>query len=57
MRLMCCYYNKLSDAGDNGSAEVRTGQIITGGEMTEKTGRQTAFEYIGNIQRLFDRNG
>lgn len=38
--------------------EVRTGDMVQGGEMLEgEDGREISFEYIANLQRLFDRNG
>ncbi|KAI1730323.1 warthog protein 8 [Ditylenchus destructor] len=57
MKLMCCSYNKLAEAVSQGQEELRAGQAIKGGEMQNGQGRQHAFEYISNVQRLFDRHG
>lgn len=58
MKLICCYYNKLSNTNNKiYKAEVRPGQIVKGGEILEINNNTTNFEYISNIQRLFDRNG
>lgn len=57
MKLMCCHYNKLNGAKNLGQSEVRKGQTVQGGEQLNSKGRQQSFEYIANIQRLFDRNG
>uniref|UniRef100_A0A915E0K0 Uncharacterized protein n=1 Tax=Ditylenchus dipsaci TaxID=166011 RepID=A0A915E0K0_9BILA len=57
LKLMCCSYNKLSESVDEGRVEIRPGQVIKGGEVKNSQGRQSSFEYIANVQRLFDRNG
>ena len=37
--------------------EVRAGQVLQAGEITGRDGREVAFEYISNLQRLHDRKG
>lgn len=57
MKMICCAYNKLSEAVGQGQEELRAGQEIKGGEVKNDQGRSNAFEYISNIQRLFDHQG
>lgn len=58
LKLICCSYAKLANSIQSDQVEVRTGDMIQGGEMLEgEDGHEIAFEYIANIQRLFDRNG
>uniref|UniRef100_A0A7E4VEW1 WxxW domain-containing protein n=1 Tax=Panagrellus redivivus TaxID=6233 RepID=A0A7E4VEW1_PANRE len=56
-RVMCCTYDKLNNAVDQGIAEVRAGQAVVGGEVNGDDGRQTSFEYVANVQRRFDATG
>lgn len=57
MKLMCCFYNKLGNSTNPSQTELRIGQTAQGGEQFNEQNRQQSFEYISNIQRLFDRNG
>lgn len=56
-QVMCCTYDKLSQSTDQGVAQIRIGQAVVGGEIKGNDGRQHSFEYISNIERIFDEKG
>ncbi|KAE9550979.1 hypothetical protein FO519_005816 [Halicephalobus sp. NKZ332] len=56
-QVLCCTYDRLSEAVDQGTAQIKPGQAVVGGEIKGDDGRQHSFEYISNIQRTFDENG
>ncbi|KAF7636471.1 hypothetical protein Mgra_00004059 [Meloidogyne graminicola] len=57
IKLICCSYYKLNNSIYSGTAQIRSGQIILGGEILNENGQQIGFEYISNIWRIFDKKG
>uniref|UniRef100_A0A915A9E0 EF-hand domain-containing protein n=1 Tax=Parascaris univalens TaxID=6257 RepID=A0A915A9E0_PARUN len=56
LKLRCCKYDKLRAAWDRGLAEVSSGEVVVGGEVT-RDGRQYAFDYIANIGKRVQSDG